>query len=498
MGLNIDAKDFIEKHELTLAFASLGNWVDQRYAHKNYPVAKFLLPAEISFKRRISQVTIKEILAAYIGNFDKNAKVQHFNFPHKIHFKHLLIFIRDWFSVLIHFFKYKHSGKNSDFEITIFKMHGLEALLTRNGSGDFAKFCDEVAIAPFNDKKRKVICWGNFKEEIEAERFIFTKNPFYFLPFKQLGFLQTVKFLFWHFYFGFTYFLQSLFAFDFTLLSKDFAWLSMWKTINENHFIKDYVLENSAYDNQEIFIEELPQRTFTSHIVFYAINHMGLKYAGVEGVSNSPQFKYMVADYGWVWNKIQLKWLKENSALRKMTVVGSIHFMPLPKVNRIKNPSFQIAVFDTTPYTAEYLLSSLGWKGSFFHSENVMVAFLKDISLLKRDIPELRIVLKTKRGFHKNHSQAYQDLCLDLIARGVMQEYSHDLNVVSLIDSSDFVISAPFTSPGFVAAERGVESAFYAPEGVIEDNLDLHSEKINFINSYDQLLKLTQKMMREK
>jgi polysaccharide biosynthesis PFTS motif protein len=76
--------------------------------------------------------------------------------------------------------------------------------------------------------------------------------------------------------------------------------------------------------------------------------------------------------------------------------------------------------------------------------------------------------------------------------------YDHDLDVIGLIDSSDLVISAPFTSPGFVASERGVKSIFYSPGDIIEDNLNLKSENIYFINSTDELLRSIQEIMRKK
>lgn len=498
MQRGINTEEFIKKHELTQALSAFGKWLEDRYQNKKYFFADIFLPHKISFYRRLAQLSGKEVSAKFYGSYKKN-EINSFNPPVTTLLKNFIIFGRDWLKVLFVFFKYCFSNKTIDSKpLNVFKMHGLESLIGKDDFKKFINFCDETLITPFNDKTSCLICWGNFKQEKIIDRFVFTQDPFAFMSFDKLSVGEMFSFVFFHFYFAFIYLIQSLFKPDFLLLSKDFAWLSIWTTINNNKFLKNYMLENSAFDNQEIFIEELPSRNFETHMVFYSINHMGLKYTGVEGVSNSAQFKYMVADYGWVWNSIQQKWLQNHSGLRKMFNVTSIHFMPLPKKSVVENKAFRVAVFDTTPYVDEYLFKVLGWKGSFFHSESVMVQFLKDLSLLKKEIPDIQLILKTKRGFNKNHSEIYKKLCDDLYSNHIAEEYNHELDVIGLIDSSDLVISAPFTSPGFVASERGTESVFYTPGDIIEDNLNLNSENIHFINSFEQLLKFVQETMREK
>jgi hypothetical protein len=384
MNVGIDKDKFVLDHELTQSLQAFSDWLEARYKKVQYSIANFLLPKKISFYRRIAQLAGKEFSSAFYREFKKD---DHFTFspPVKNLLKNLLVFGRDWAKVFFKFFTYKFCNNSNEKSLNVFKMHGLESIIGKDDFNKFISFCNDTAISPLNDKESNLICWGNFKNNSRHDRFIFTKDPFVFMPFNSLKLKDLVSFVFWHLYFGFVYLCQAVFDKDFLLLSKDFAWLSFWKTINEKEFIKNYMLENSAFDNQEIFIEELPNRLFKTHMIFYSINHMGLKYSGINGTSNSPQFRYMVADFGWVWNIIQMNWLRANSALREMINVGSIHFMPLGKKveSQRDGQKFRIAIFDTTPYVDEYLLKVLGWKGSFFHSELVMVRFFKYLIIIK-------------------------------------------------------------------------------------------------------------------
>lgn len=170
----------------------------------------------------------------------------------------------------------------------------------------------------------------------------------------------------------------------------------------------------------------------------------------------------------WVWNNLVKELFESRSLLKNnlsnIKVIGPTlngNWSELKTKRKETNAVFTVTVFDLTPMKSRLRLNY--GEGPFCNTE-LQEQFYRGIIKLHKNFPEIKIIIKTKRGFN---SSLYDfvpalDEILNLKNKNI-QINSNRSNPYSLIANSDLVISVPFTSPTMLALSLGVTAVYFDP-----------------------------------
>ena len=113
--------------------------------------------------------------------------------------------------------------------------------------------------------------------------------------------------------------------------------------------------------------------------------------------------------------------------------------------------------------------------------------FIKTIihTLEKFDSKDFELIIKIKRINYYTDTK-YIDY-LEKISLKNNIKIIKEISAESIIDSSDIVISSPFTSTSTIAYIKGKKTIFYDPSGKIESSKQSLSENIQIINNKENL-----------
>ena len=184
------------------------------------------------------------------------------------------------------------------------------------------------------------------------------------------------------------------------------------------------------------------------------------------------------------WNKKHEEFLDQNTKQEKKYL--RVDYVPYDGEQKILNKQKKIiSIFDIPP-KKEFIYSSLSNPYNIY-TLDYCINFIKNIisEIEKFDSSNYEIIIKIKRINHYTDKTYVDYLNKISLKNGIKILY--DISAQSLIDSSDMVISIPFTSTSTIAHKKGKKTIYYDPSGKVETAVHSLSENIQIINSKDNL-----------
>ena len=275
---------------------------------------------------------------------------------------------------------------------------------------------------------------------------------------------------------------------ELSLLGRDLAFHPMIKTLSRGRKLQDIILTTSAYFDQPIWLNHLPNRTFSSHMVWYATNTRPFKYKQSRFYSEHPSAQYLQVDCAWIWNRDHQIWIESATSIKKTVICGPILFKT-PGDERQNPPRkrYDILVFDVTPVPYEWIQKNLlPGMYYYFNTEN-MKRFLSDV-LAWRDSAgrKPKVALKAKRHYHKIHDQAYIQFVADLEKNAEVEIVAPMDNIYDIVAAARSVVVVPFSSPAYVAGQLEVPATFYDSSGHL-DRPEWLQQGTGFVATRDEL-----------
>jgi polysaccharide biosynthesis PFTS motif protein len=133
---------------------------------------------------------------------------------------------------------------------------------------------------------------------------------------------------------------------------------------------------------------------------------------------------------------------------------------------KISRNGLRVAVFDVTPIDMA-TERGLGLIRNFY-TDQIMTQFIRDVVAVSQRLEgelglKIEIVLKHKRIHASIHADGYLNVVRNLEETKRIRIVPPTTNLYDLIDSSDVVVAAPFSSPAYVGHARGRAAAWYDP-----------------------------------
>ena len=260
------------------------------------------------------------------------------------------------------------------------------------------------------------------------------------------------------------------------LLARDFAYHAAAAALNHASAIEGVVLTNTYFNDQLLWMTDLPGRRFRAHLVFYSMMGSAFVYREHPLHAVFPGFRFLRADEFWVWTEGQARLLHDLGVAGAVHVAGPMVWR-LPETQApARGNSAAITVFDVTPVT-ETVAGEFGLAYNYYCTKNAL-KFLDDILATGDEARgrlglDLRVALKHKRGYAATvHDSVYIDRIE--AARARVDLLPPETNIHALLASSALAIVIPFSSPAYVAAYLGVPAIYYDPTGELMPTAEPH------------------------
>ncbi len=372
---------------------------------------------------------------------------------------------------------------------------GNESLFVNGSDACFVKFCRNGPITPLTDATRLIVQAPSTSVSTTPQRVAYSPFPLFELlkenPPDSSGLLQ---FFLRHMQSMAAYFRDILRCSPTCLLGRDYAYHALAEHLNNRHLIECVVITNANYSAQPLWMIDLPNRHFKTHMIWYSQNTIPIVYA-VDGLkADLPNYRHMRVDESWVWTNAYADYLKSLSVQGLIHIVGPVLWqLPvLSEAEKKSNDEVVLVVFDVTPVTDNFA-DKVGFLGNYYSAAN-MQAFLNDVEYVRGTLEHVsqqrvKVKLKHKRAYATSHDSAYIDLVARLHTAGNVELVPYNENIYSLIASADMAIVVPYSSPAYVADALGVPSVFFDPTGEILPIFD-SSEHIYFAAGKDALVQV--------
>ena len=102
------------------------------------------------------------------------------------------------------------------------------------------------------------------------------------------------------------------------------------------------------------------------------------------------------------------------------------------------------------------------------------------------------IILKHKRVHHVTHSAGYIETVCKYADSGDLILVEPTANLHDLVQASDFVIAAPFSSPVYLGSAIGKDAVWYDPTSTLDWKLE--TQEVPLIQGYGALVEKLQKI----
>jgi len=339
------------------------------------------------------------------------------------------------------------------------------------GSGDlkaggsdarFIEYCCKGPIVPLAKARRLIVQSAGQLISSRPEFVSYSRRPLHDLVVENsIGMGEFMSFLVQHFGALVSYFVAIFRCPLVSVLGRDFALHAMVSGLNRRGLIESVVITYSNYQSQPLWMNDIPNRRFISHMIFYAVNDKVPVYSDI--VAADPGIRHIQVDECWTWADWNVCDLKKLGVKGIMHAVGPIlWYLPQPAQPGQSLEDIHIAVFDVTPK------SGLIYDYSYCCAEN-MTRFMEDIIFASAAIEEstgrrVRILLKHKRAYESIHDLNYISLIKRLSGPGQPVELlPSDTNMYSLISGCDLTLVIPYSSPAYVATSLGCHTIYYDP-----------------------------------
>ena len=168
-----------------------------------------------------------------------------------------------------------------------------------------------------------------------------------------------------------------------------------------------------------------------------------------------------------VWDQQQEDHLKQYCPNSEYIKVGYVDITGISSTPFTSKGRKVLSIFDVTP-SRPVLYSSLGYADSPYYSEELNIKFLQDIKEIFCNDNWL-IFWKPKRNVGSEFiSETFKRKQLK-IADGNLIRVDPGISASFLVESSDAVISMPFSSPSLIAKFKNIPCMFYDASGCVRN-----------------------------
>ena len=238
-------------------------------------------------------------------------------------------------------------------------------------------------------------------------------------------------------------------------------------TLGRHDVAKDYFFNNSGWFLKPLWSYEVENYGSKCSLYYYSINIENYQYHHKNVKKVIYGLKIMTWKNFVVWDQQQEDYLRQFCPNSNYIQVKYLDFSGKELLHEKSTGKKRVAVFDVTPTRTTHYVK-LGVAIPHYYSEELNLTFLQDIiEVFPED--EWEILLKRKRtvgytfcskGFIKKQN--------DLV-NSKLFIIDSDVAPRSLIESSDVVISMPFTSTAILGKIKGIPSIYYDAFGQAQE-----------------------------
>lgn len=488
-------------------FKKISKLIDSTCAHVLLETRTSYLYTNNDIRKRIAQVLAMEITEpilrrlnlSFIQKKEKKLKkiiVENFNINFTtglIKASSILIFICTLKFLLLWSYTFilfiLSFIKKSSINGKVILIHGVPAseISSEIKVSQFERFCLNGPIQILTEHHNLIVQSTRFIERKSNSKFIYTRYPLLkAIRNKSISLADMKIFFLIHCQVFYNFFKLTYNSSLGCLLWRDFALHSFAEFLNKKKLIQSNVITNTNWLNQFLWMTSLPDRIFETHIILYSLNSSPLRFKKYPTLSPHPSIKYLRADYIYIWHRVYLKVLQKEGINIKPVIVPPIVWYLPEIVPTIKSKFiFKVCIFDVTPMS-ERGLNYRGMIGNYYNFKN-MTSFISDIIYVADQISssqknlKIEITLKHKRIKHTNFDSEYINFVRDLsLTRNDFKIAHPHSSIFNLIASNDVAISAPFSSPAYIADYLKIPSLFYDPTGDLIYDKYMFPDSIKF------------------
>jgi len=267
---------------------------------------------------------------------------------------------------------------------------------------------------------------------------------------------------------------------------------SYFNLLYKEHF-KKIVVDNSVKGKNFSFIFNNSQMGYTplwatgkfkeNFLIYYSIN-FGYNYDLKKNVFLYPiEYSLMSWDNIYVWDKVQLKTLKDLNPLTSFKVINKINFTDSGEEINLSSTRFNLVIFDVSPKRI-YSRAMYANNGDIFYSKEYTSDFIRDIVKASEGL-DVVIYLKEKRKI-LSVCKSYSSLITNLNNIGKIVLINDEITPERIISKADFVISPVYSTPTIIASMLNIKSIFYDPSGVVDKKYKF-SRDVRVVKKYKEL-----------
>ena len=350
----------------------------------------------------------------------------------------------------------------------------LEAFMNKEDIGPaFARFCRDGPI-PVLTEAELILCREEADPEGSERLLCLRENPLcHLLKNNPPSVAEVLRVLADQVRIWFLFSRYCLTFPAFSLLHRDLGFFAIVASLNRRGLLKAYLISNSEYYDQELWLSDFAGKSFSSNMLWYSSGFEWYRYRGESEFVDSPENQFFSVDHHWVWTAHQKTCIEKMPHSRAVTAVGPVmYYLPNP-VEPARDPSM-IGIFDMTPRKMAHFQARFGPDFRYYNSADTVRSFMERIvaqveQLEQRSGVKYRLLLKSKRGFEAKHDPGYLKFIGGLEDSGRIELLSTRTNIFDFAKECSALIVLPFTSPGSVGASVGTPTLYYDPTHSLEE-----------------------------
>jgi len=413
--------------------------------------------------------------------------------------KNTFYFITHWSFCLISIvFSYNKSSTYTNVKL----VYGVgDEAMFDNGSDQ--RFLDYIKHGPIKilDGSNHLLVESSFDgQSSSTSKVTYCKKPLIsLLGMVKLSFLDRNLLLLSHILLFFSYFFAIIRLPQLSLLGRDFAYSSIFTTLDKKNLISSVIQTCSNYTEQPVWMRGSTYAKI--HMIWYAQAWKSIIYKSDYLESVRPNLRWIRVDTHWVWTNSFSNYLKALGLSDDIKVVGPIVWQ-LPELTSPKSDKLKIGVFDSSPFSDDIALKH--GQITNYHHPSKLFSFIRGIVSLKDSLENnfkrpVTYSFKTKRGHTKLYDKDYFDYLGVLYKACVIDLVDPRVNIYYLISSCHIVIAYPFTSVAYVAESLNIPCVYYDPtDSICDHNFGEKSTGIYFANNLNSLKSVILKVLKKK
>ena len=334
---------------------------------------------------------------------------------------------------------------------------GDEAIFYNGSDQRFINYIKHGPIKILDDNSHLLVESFFDGQSSSTSKVTYCKKPLIsLLGMVQLSFLDRILILLNHILVFFSYSIAIIRLPQLSLLGHDFAYCSIFSTLDKKNLISSVIQTCSNYTEQPVWMRGSTYAKM--HMIWYAQAWKSITYKSDDIESVLPNLGWIRVDTHWVWTNSFSNYLKALGLSNDIKVVGPIVWQ-LPELTSPKSGKLKIGIFDASPFSDDIALKN--GQITNYHHPLKLFSFINGILSLKDSLENnfkrpVTFSLKTKRGHKKLYDKDYFDY-LDVLNKDcVIDLVDSRINIYYLISSCHMVIAYPFTSVAYIAESLNI------------------------------------------